>query len=258
MDLHAIAKEARNLALDMVYEAQSGHIGGSLSCTDIITSIYFHAFSEGDKFVLSKGHCSPALYAVLALKGYFDKSLLKKFRKIDGDLQGHPTLGSVPGIDMTTGSLGQGISAACGIAKAFKMDKNESFIYSLMGDGEQEEGQVWEAAMFASHYKLDNLIAIVDYNNLQIDGNVEDVMGIAPLDKKWEAFGWDVKIIDGHDFEEINKALDEAKANRNSKPKMIIAKTVKGKGVSFMENNYAWHGTAPKLEQYELAKKDLA
>jgi transketolase len=254
-ELQTTANEIRKHSLRMVYLASSGHIGGSLGIADVITALYFNVMSEDDKFVLSKGHCSPALYSVLALKGKFPVEKLDTFRQIDSYLQGHPSMGEVPGVDMSTGSLGQGISAACGIALAAKMDASSRCCYAVLGDGETQEGQVWEAAMFAAHYKLDNLCAIIDYNGLQIDGEVEEVMGIAPLADKWRAFGWNVIEIDGHNFEEIIKALS---IEKNGKPTAIIARTIKGKGVSFMENNPDWHGTAPNKEQYELGMSELS
>jgi transketolase len=243
----------------MVYRAKSGHIGGSFSIADVMVAIYFYSWKDGDKFVLSKGHCTPALYSVLALKGFFPRDELMNFRQIGSFLQGHPVLRDVPGVDMSTGSLGQGISAACGMAKAAKLDDSPRMVYAVLGDGELQEGQVWEAAMFASHYKLDNLCAIIDYNGLQSDGKVENVMSVEPLADKWRAFGWRVLEINGHDFGEITKALDDAVASRgkSDKPTAIIARTVKGKGVSFMENNYKWHGVAPQEDEYNLAAKEL-
>ena len=213
-------------------------------------------WADRDRFVLSKGHCCPSLYATLALKGYFDWNELTVLRHIGAMLQGHPDMKKTPGVDMSTGSLGQGISAACGMALAAKLDGKDYRTYTLLGDGEVEEGQVWEAAMFASHHKLDNLVVMVDQNGLQIDGTVDEVAGIEPLDKKFESFGFEVIKIDGHDFEQIASALDKAKTVKG-KPTAILAATVKGKGVSFMENQVGWHGTAPNKEQYEQATAEL-
>ena len=213
-------------------------------------------WEDRDRFVLSKGHCCPSLYAVLALKGYFDWDELTRLRHVGAMLQGHPDMKGTPGIDMSTGSLGQGVSAACGMALAGKLDNKDYRVYTVLGDGEVEEGQVWEAAMFAAHNKLDNLVLFVDQNGLQIDGAVEDVAGIEPLDKKFEAFGFEVIKIDGHDFEQIKSALDKARTVKG-KPTAILAKTVKGKGVSFMENQVGWHGVAPNKEQYEAATAEL-
>ena len=247
------------------YHAKSGHPGGSLSAADIFTYLYFNEMNvdpqnpqweDRDRFVLSKGHCCPSLYATLALKGFFDWDELSELRHVGAMLQGHPDMKGTPGIDMSTGSLGQGVSAACGMALAAKLDNKDYRVYTLLGDGEVEEGQVWEAAMFASHNKLDNLVVIVDQNGLQIDGTVEEVAGIEPLDKKFEAFGFEVFKIDGHDFEQIEDALNKAKTVKG-RPTAILAKTVKGKGVSFMENQVGWHGTAPNKEQYEQATAEL-
>ena len=247
------------------YHAKSGHPGGSLSAADIFTYLYFKemhvdpknpAWEDRDRFVLSKGHCCPSLYATLALKGFFDWNELTVLRHVGAMLQGHPDMKGTPGIDMSTGSLGQGVSAACGMALAAKLDNKDYRVYTLLGDGEVEEGQVWEAAMFAAHHKLDNLVVMVDQNGLQIDGAVEEVAGIEPLDKKFEAFGFEVFKIDGHDFEQIKEALDKAKTVKG-KPTAILCKTVKGKGVSFMENQVGWHGTAPNKEQYEQATAEL-
>ena len=247
------------------YHAKSGHPGGSLSAADIFTYLYYKelnvdpknpSWEDRDRFVLSKGHCCPSLYAVLALKGFFEWDELTNLRHVGAMLQGHPDMKNTPGVDMSTGSLGQGVSAACGMALAAKLDKKDYRVYTVLGDGEVEEGQVWEAAMFASHNKLDNLVLFVDQNGLQIDGTVEDVAGIEPLDKKFEAFGFEVVKINGHDFEQIKNALDFAKTVKG-KPTAILAKTVKGKGVSFMENQVGWHGTAPNKEQYEQATAEL-
>ena len=247
------------------YNAKSGHPGGSLSAADIFTYLYFKEMNvdpanptdeNRDRFVLSKGHCCPSLYATLALKGYFDWSELEVLRHVGAMLQGHPDMKGTPGIDMSSGSLGQGVSAACGMALAAKLDNKDFRVYTVLGDGECEEGQVWESAMFASHNNLDNLVVIVDQNGLQIDGTVAEVAGIEPLDKKFESFGFEVFKIDGHNFEEIADALAKAKEVKE-KPVAILAKTVKGKGVSFMENQVGWHGTAPNKEQFEKATAEL-
>mgnify|MGYP005914771473 CR=1 FL=1 len=263
--LEIMATKARLLGLDAVHTAASGHIGGSLSAMDILTTLYFNVMQvdpanpqdpDRDRFVLSKGHCTPALYPVLSLRGFFPQEDLKLFRSIKGHYSGHPDMRHVKGVDMSTGSLGQGISAAVGMALAGKLDQKDYRVYTLLGDGEIEEGQVWEAAMFAAHKKLDNLCVIVDYNGLQIDGPVDEVGGPSPIDKKFEAFGFDVVTINGNDFEEIEKALDHAKTVKG-KPCAIVAKTIKGKGVSYMENNVAWHGSAPNKEQYDIAMGEL-
>lgn len=264
-ELKEIARRVRIGILEEVYNAKSGHPGGSLSVADILTVLYFNQMNvdekepkspSRDRLVLSKGHVAPALYSVLAEKGYFDKSELKTLRKIDSMLQGHPDMNKTPGIDMSTGSLGQGLSVANGMAIASKLNHDGIRIYCLCGDGELEEGQVWEAAMTSSHYKLDNICLIVDNNNLQIDGKVEEVMSIYPLDKKFKSFGFEVINIDGHDIKQIINALNEAKTIKG-KPTVIIAKTIKGKGISFMENVADWHGKAPNEEQYNLAMKEL-
>ena len=266
--VHALAvtaARARLLAMDMVHDAASGHIGGSLSSMDIITTLYGHVMRvdpanprdpDRDRFVLSKGHCTPALYPNLALKGFFPVEDLKLFRSIKGEMSGHAEMHHIKGVDMSTGSLGQGISAAVGMALAGKADQKDYRVYALLGDGEIEEGQVWEAAMFAAHKKLDNLCLVVDSNGLQIDGPVEEVAGPAPIDEKFRAFGFDVQVIDGHDFDAIEAAFAHARTVKG-KPSVIIAKTVKGKDVSFMENQVGWHGTAPNAEQYETAMNDL-
>ena len=268
MDSNLLASNAargRILAMDAVHTAASGHIGGSLSVMDILTTLYFHTMKvdpknpadpDRDRFVLSKGHCTPALYAVLALKGYFPREDLSLFRSIKGHFSGHPDMVNVPGVDMSTGSLGQGISAAVGMALAGKMDHRDYRVYAVLGDGEIEEGQTWEAAMSAAKFGLDNLCAVVDVNGLQIDGATADVMPSEPLDKKYEAFGWHVIHVDGHDFDALKAAFDEARTI-SGKPTMLLAKTVKGKGVSFMENDAGWHGKAPNDEQYDLAHKEL-
>ena len=264
-DLKQKAKEIRKDIIEEVYSANSGHPGGSLSIADIMAVLYFNELNidekkprweDRDRLVLSKGHCSPALYAALAERGFFEKEKLKTFRKIDSNLQGHPDLNKVPGVDMTSGSLGQGLSVANGMAIAGKIDKKSYRVYAIVGDGEIEEGQIWEAAMTANKYKLDNLCVIVDNNNLQIDGTIEEVMSSYPIDKKFESFGFNVINIDGHDYEQILKAFETAK-NTKEKPTCIIAKTIKGKGVSFMENKSEWHGKAPSEEQYNQAINEL-
>lgn len=254
----------RKLSVQAVYGAKSGHPGGSLSIADVITYLYFHKMNvdpanpkmdSRDRFVLSKGHCCPALYSALALKGYFSVDELKNLRKLGGMLQGHPDMKHTPGIDMSTGSLGQGFSTACGMAAVAKRKGLDWKVYTALGDGEIEEGQVWEAAMFANHYNLDNIIAFIDFNGYQIDGAVSDVMNPCPIDAKFEAFGWFAQVIDGHDFEAIDNAV--CAAEKSGKPSVIICKTVKGKGVSYMENNYSWHGKAPKAEEYAIAEEEL-
>ncbi|MEG1879376.1 MAG: transketolase [Pseudoflavonifractor sp.] len=266
--IHALAvtaTKARLLALEAVHTAASGHIGGSLSAMDMITTLYFHVLRidpkhpgdpNRDRFVLSKGHCTPALYPVLALRGYFPTEDIKLFRSIDGHYSGHPDMVHVKGVDMSTGSLGQGISAAVGMALAGKVDGKDYRVYSVLGDGEIAEGQVWEAAMSAAKYHLDNLCAVVDVNGLQIDGKTADVMPSEPLDAKFAAFGWHVIKIDGHDYAAIAAAFEEAAATKGQ-PTMILAKTTKGKGVSFMENDAGWHGKAPNDEQYAAAKAEV-
>ena len=265
-DLQEKAKNIRKSIVEMVYSAASGHPGGSLSVTDIFTALYFNELNidvnnpkdeNRDRVVLSKGHCSPALYSTLAEKGFFDKKDLNTFRKIDSYLQGHPDMKKIPGVDMTSGSLGQGLSIANGMALAGKIDNKDYRVYCICGDGEIQEGQIWEAAMSSSHYKLDNICVIVDNNNLQIDGSVEDVMNPHPIDKKFESFGFNVLVIDGHNFEEIFDAFEKAKQTKG-KPTAIIAKTTKGKGVSFMENQAGWHGKAPKEEEYKIAMEELS
>jgi len=263
--LTAQAKEIRQDIVKMVGEAKSGHPGGSLSAADIVTYLYFQEmhidpeepqWADRDRFVLSKGHAAPVLYATLAHRGFFPKEELNSLRKLDSHLQGHPDMKKVLGVDMSTGSLGTGISAAVGMALAGKIDKKDRYTYALLGDGELDEGQVWEAVMAASHYQLDHLIAFVDNNGLQIDGNVDDVLSPNPIDAKFAAFGWNVLVIDGHDFGQIEEAVKAAKAN-HGKPTAIIAKTVKGKGVSFMENQVGWHGSAPNAEQVATALAEL-
>lgn len=265
-ELKETARKVRNGIIEAVYSANSGHPGGSLSCADILTVLYFNqmninekdpAMKERDKFVLSKGHCAPALYSTLATRGYFDVSELKNLRQLGSNLQGHPDMKGVPGVDMSTGSLGQGLSAANGMAIASKLDKLENRVYCLLGDGELQEGQIWEAAMTASHYKLDNLCVIVDNNNLQIDGEVSAVMNVYPIDEKFKSFGFEVINIDGHNVQEIIDAFEKGKTVKG-KPTAIVAKTVKGKGVSFMEDLAKWHGTAPSEEEYTKAMEELA
>ncbi len=259
------AKEIRKGIIEQVYKAQSGHPGGSLSIADILTVLYFKEMNidpknpkwEGrDRLVLSKGHCSPALYSCLANKGYFEQEKLSTFRNIESNLQGHPDMNKVPGVDMTSGSLGQGLSVANGMAISGKMDNKNYRVYCILGDGEIEEGQIWEASMASCKYKLDNLCVIVDNNNLQIDGTIEEVMSSYPIDEKFRSFGFEVINIDGHDIEEIIKAFEVAR-NIKEKPVCIIAKTIKGKGVSFMENQVGWHGKAPNEEQYKQAMEGL-
>ena len=264
-ELELIAARGRRLGMDMVFRAASGHIGGSLSAMDILTELYFEELRidparpqapERDRFVMSKGHCTPALYSVLALRGYFPEKELELFRSIEGHMSGHPDMVHVPGVDMSTGSLGQGLSAAVGMALAGKVAGKNYRVYSILGDGEVAEGQVWEAMMAANKYHLDNLCACVDVNGLQIDGETKDVMPTEPLDKKFESFGWHVIKIDGHDFDQIEAAYKEAEQTKGQ-PTMILAKTIKGKGVSFMENNAGWHGKAPNAEQRDQALKEL-
>lgn len=263
--LRLTAAKVRLGIIEGVYHAKSGHPGGSLSSADLFTYLYFKEMKidpqnprdpNRDRFVLSKGHCAPGLYAALAQRGYFPESELQKLRHIGAMLQGHPDMKGTPGVDMSSGSLGQGISAAVGMAMAGKLDGKPYRVYTLLGDGESEEGQVWEAAMFAGHKKLDNLCVIVDCNGLQIDGPVDQVGGPEPLDEKFKAFGFEVMTIDGNDFIEIEKAFSAARAC-TGKPFAILAKTVKGKGVSFMEGQVGWHGKAPNAEEYEIAKKEL-
>jgi transketolase len=261
----ATATRGRLLALQCVYEAASGHPGGSMSCMDVLTVLYFGIMRidpedpqapNRDRFVLSKGHCTPALYSVLAMRGFFPEEELHKFRSIHDHYSGHPDMVHVRGVDMSTGSLGQGISAAVGMALAGKMDDKSYRVYTILGDGEIEEGQTWEAAMAAAKYKLDNLCAVVDVNGLQIDGKTSDVMPSEPLDKKYEAFGWHVIKIDGHDYNAIVDAFHEAETVKG-KPTVILAKTIKGKGISYMENNVGWHGKAPSAEEYAQGKAEL-
>lgn len=265
LELQKTATNIRKGIITAVASAGSGHPGGSLSAADIMTYLYFKAMNvdpknpkkpDRDRFVLSKGHCSPGLYSTLANRGFFPVEDLTGFRQVDSYLEGHPNMDKVPGVDMSTGSLGQGISAAVGMALAGKLDKKDYRVYSILGDGELEEGQVWEASMAAAHYKLDNLTAFVDYNGLQIDGNITDVMNPEPIPDKFRAFGWNVITINAHDFDEIEKAVEEAKVFKG-KPTMIVAHSTKGKGVSYMENQASWHGSAPKKEQAEQAIAEL-
>lgn len=263
--LQKISTGIRRDIIEMLYASGSGHPGGSLSAADILTVLYFHEmkvdeknpkWEDRDRFVLSKGHAAPVLYAALAEKGFFPKEELYKLRRVDAMLQGHPDMKGTPGVEMSTGSLGQGFSSALGMALAARLDKRASRIYTLLGDGELQEGLVWEAAMFAAHYKLDNLTAIIDLNGLQIDGPNEAVMGVEPVGDKFRAFGWHVIEIDGHDLEKIAAAFNEARSTKN-RPTLILAHTVKGKGVSFMENSVGWHGNAPKKEDAEKALSEL-
>ena len=263
--LSAIAKKVRVGIIEGTYHAKSGHPGGSLSIADILTYLYFEEMNvdpqnpkdpNRDRFVLSKGHTAPALYATLAARGFFPEADLATLRKIDSYLQGHPDMKGTPGVDMSTGSLGLGISAACGMALSAKYRNMDYRVYTVVGDGESEEGQVWEAAMFAAHYKLDNLVAFLDLNGLQIDGKITEVMNPTPHDEKFRAFGWHVITINAHSFEEIAAALAEARTVKG-KPTAIIAKSTKGKGVSFMENEVDWHGKAPNEEQYKAALAEL-
>jgi transketolase len=263
--LQKMAKMVRKEIIEQVYKAQSGHPGGSLSIADILTVLYFNELNidpknpkwdNRDRVVLSKGHCSPALYSCLANRGFFEIKELEEFRSIEGKLQGHPDMNKVLGVDMTTGSLGQGLSAANGMAIAAKLDKKNYRVYCILGDGEIEEGQIWEAAMASSKYKLDNLCVVIDNNNLQIDGTIGEVMNSYPIDEKFKSFGFQVINIDGHNIEEIIKSFEVAK-NIKDRPTCIIAKTIKGKGISFMENEVQWHGKAPNEEQYKQAIKEL-
>lgn len=260
-----VAKTIRRDIVEMVHLAGSGHPGGSLSAADVLATLYFNVMQvsvedqknpDRDRFVLSKGHAAPVLYSALARRGFFDPEALKSLRKTGAMLQGHPDMKGIPGVEMSTGSLGQGLSAAVGMAMAKQFDKSDARIYTLLGDGEINEGIIWEAAMAASHYHLDNLCAILDYNGLQIDGPNEEVMGVSPVDEKFKSFGWHVILVDGHDIQALLDAFEAAKAHKGS-PTILIAKTVKGKGVSFMENQAGWHGSAPNREQYEKAMNEL-
>ena len=265
----SLAETARNIRLGIIHgvaNAGCGHPGGSLSIADIMAYLYTKELNvrpedpkweDRDRFVLSKGHTAPALYATLAERGFFPKEELVTLRQIDSRLQGHPDMKNIPGVDMTTGSLGLGISAACGMALSGKLQNKDYRVYTIIGDGESEEGQVWEAAMFAAHYKLDNLCVILDYNGLQIDGDIKEVMNPTPHDTKFEAFGFHVIHIDAHDYDQIREALREAQATKG-RPTVIIAKSIKGKGVSFMENDAGWHGKAPTKEELDAALAELA
>ena len=263
--LNEITRNIRKDIVTMIHGSKSGHPGGSLSAVEILTALYFDEMNidpqspkkeDRDRFVLSKGHAAPVLYATLAERGYFDKKELLSLRKVGAMLQGHPDLKGTRGVEISTGSLGQGFSVACGMAMASKLDNAPWRVYALLGDGEVQEGLIWEAAMSAAHYKLDNMVAFLDYNGLQIDGEVEKVMNIGPIVDKFKSFGWNVIEIDGHDFDQIFAALDMAKETVG-KPTMIVAKTVKGKGVSFMENNAGWHGNAPSDNDLEIALAEL-
>ena len=263
--LENIANDIRKDIIEEVYQAQSGHPGGSLSCTDILTVLYFNQMNvdpkkpedaNRDRLILSKGHCSPALYAILARKGYFDKEELKNFRKMDSFLQGHPDMKKVPGVDMTTGSVGQGVSAGVGMAIAAKMNQAGCRVYCVLGDGEIEEGQIWEAAMAAYKNKLDNLCVILDNNSLQIDGKIQDVAGLDNIEGKFKNFGFNVIQVDGHNISNLIDGFNSAKQTKQV-PTILIAKTIKGKGVSFMENQAKWHGKAPNEEEYEKAINEL-
>ncbi|MSS63606.1 transketolase [Velocimicrobium porci] len=265
LELQKTANEVRKGIVTAVHSAKSGHPGGSLSAADIFTYLYFEEMNvdpknpkkeDRDRFVLSKGHVAPGLYATLAEKGYFPKEDLKTLRHVGSYLQGHPDMKHIPGVDMSSGSLGQGVSVAVGMALSAKMDNKSYRVYTLAGDGEIQEGQIWEAAMFAGHRKLDNLVVIVDNNGLQIDGNVDDVCSPYPIDKKFEAFNFHVIHVDAHNFDELEKAFKEAKETKGQ-PTAIIAKSIKGKGVSFMENQASWHGSAPNDEQYAQAMEEL-
>ena len=265
LELSRLANNIRMSIIEGVYNAKCGHPGGSLSIADIMTYLYFVEMNvdpknpkmeSRDRFVLSKGHTAPALYATLAERGFFEKEELKTLRKTASRLQGHPDMKGIPGVDMTTGSLGLGISAACGMALSAKAYGADYRVYAVLGDGESEEGQVWEAAMFAAHYKLDNLVAVLDWNGLQIDGPITEVMNPTPHDEKFRAFGWHVISIDAHDFDAIEAAFAEAKTV-SGKPTVIIARSTKGKGVSYMENSCEWHGQAPKEDLYKVAVADL-
>ena len=263
--LQITACKVRMGIIEGVFNAKSGHPGGSLSIADTLTYLYFHKMhvdpkspkmADRDRLVLSKGHTAPALYSVLAQRGFFEVDELKTLRKIGSRLQGHPDMKYIPGVDMSTGSLGQGISAACGMALSGKISCDNYKVYAILGDGEIEEGQVWEAAMFAAHNKLDNLVAIVDNNGLQIDGKITEVCSPMPITDKFEAFGWHVITMNAHDFDDIERAFDEAE-KINGQPVVIVQKSVKGKGVSFMEDQVGWHGSAPNAEQYEQAMSEL-
>ncbi len=264
-DLHAIANQLRIDMIEALAAAGSGHPGGSLSATEILTVLYFDKMNinpkvpsdpDRDRLVLSKGHAAPALYAALAERGYFPREDLITLRKLDSHLQGHPNMSDTPGVDMSTGSLGQGLSVANGMALAGRLDGKDYWVYCIMGDGEIQEGQIWEAAMSAAHYKLDHVIGFVDHNGLQIDGSNDEVMTVMPIAEKFQAFGWDVVTIDGHDMDAIAEAIERAKSVKG-KPSVIVCETVKGKGVSYMENQVGWHGMAPNAEQAAVALDEL-
>ena len=264
-ELSVLSTRARILIIDSIHRAKSGHPGGSLSCVDCLTKLYFDEMNidpknpsdpDRDRFVLSKGHCAPALYSVLAIRGFFPEEDMQLLRSIKAHMSGHPDMRHVPGVDMSTGSLGQGISTAVGMALAARYQGRTYRTYSILGDGEMEEGQVWEAVMAAAKWKLSNLCAIVDINGLQIDGKTDDVMPTSPLDSKFEAFGWNVIKADGHDFDSLSAAFDAAKSEKE-RPSVILMRTTKGKGVSFMEDNAGWHGKAPDDAQYETAMNEL-
>lgn len=262
-NLTLIANKMRKNILKMIHSANSGHPGGSLSSVEIVTYLYFKEMNiesptdeNRDKFILSKGHGAPVLYSVLMEKGFISKELMSTLRQIDSKLQGHPDMKKLPGVEASTGSLGQGLSIANGIALANKLDNKKSRVFALLGDGEVQEGMVWEAAMLAAHYNLDNLTAILDHNGLQIDGRNDDVMKVEPLDKKWESFGWHVIKADGHDFKSLENAFEERK-KITGQPAIIIAETIKGKGVSFMEDKSGWHGKAPNDEELATALNEL-
>lgn len=266
-DLEKTANDMRVDIVKMIAEAGSGHPGGSLSCVEILTSLYFDGvmahdptdpdLPTRDRFIMSKGHAAPALYAVLAHAGYFPTEELLTLRKLGSRLQGHPDMSQLPGVEVSTGSLGQGLSVACGVACGFRLDGNDATVFTLLGDGECQEGQVWEAAMFAAHQGLDNLVAIIDNNGLQIDGKIESVCDPGDIGEKFKAFGWHVDHVDGHDTGALTAALNAAKAASDGKPHALIAHTVKGKGVSFMEDQAGWHGKAPNAEQMEAALREL-
>lgn len=267
-NLEEIAKKCRCDVINMITEAKSGHPGGSLSCIDILVALYFggvlnHSpqdpkFENRDRFILAKGHAAPALYAILGECGYFEKDNFSTLRKVGSILQGHPDMHKCPGVEVSTGSLGQGLSISCGEALGLKMNGSLANVFTLLGDGELQEGQVWEAAMFASHYSLDNLIAIVDNNGLQIDGKVDDVLSLGNISNKFQSFGWETYEVDGHNIQEIINLLNDIKMRKTHKPKCVIAKTIKGKGVSFMENQAQWHGKAPNSEQAKQALDELS
>ena len=267
VELELKANDIRKDIVAMIAEAGSGHPGGSLSCTDIMTALYFGGvlnydssnpqMESRDRFVMAKGHAAPALYATLAHAGYFPREELKTLRKLGSRLQGHPDMNLLPGVEVSTGSLGQGLSVCAGMCCGLRLAKNDAHVFAILGDGETQEGQVWEAAMFAAHQKLDHLVAIVDHNHLQIDGNIESVCSPEDLCTKFAAFGWDVHTVNGHDMDALVALLDEVKADCNGKPHVIIAETIKGKGVSFMENQAGWHGSAPNAEQTAQALEEL-